>query len=178
MCQFLSCYLQALDQYFVMRKNVMGVARNCESMGRAKWQGGATDCPPYYWMADMEIREGKKRRKNCSINRHEHGHPTISKFEILEETAAWRNNWKVVRSTEGGSTSDKCSINGGSSGVNVRVTGLNLFCKVQTRQWKRMALFQDIQKLGVRNSWIESERRWLDCVVLKPRSRFQKFGGK
>ena len=31
----------------------MGVAQNCEIIGRAKGQGGETACTPYYLMADM-----------------------------------------------------------------------------------------------------------------------------
>ena len=121
MCQLFSCSLQYLDQSSVVIKNVMGVAHNCKIMGRAKGQGGETACPPYSWMADMEIREGNKWR-------HERGNPPISKKLILAETADLRNNFKVAWSTEGGSTSDKFRIGGGSRGVIFNVTGRKLFC--------------------------------------------------
>ena len=48
MCQLLSCSLQSLSQSSVARKNFMGVAQNCEIIGRAKGQGRETSCPPYY----------------------------------------------------------------------------------------------------------------------------------
>ena len=37
-----------LGPIFCDEENVMGVARNCESMGRAKGQGGEMACLPYY----------------------------------------------------------------------------------------------------------------------------------
>ena len=98
---------------FLWGKNDLGVAQYCESVGGSKVQGGETVCPPYFWIRDMYLCEGKKWRNKC---------PPISKVKILAETADWRNNWQVSRSTEGGSTSDKCGISVGSGGVNVSVT--------------------------------------------------------
>ena len=109
-------------------KNVIGFAQNYESMGGAKGQGGETYFPTYSWMANMELCEGKKWRNKLRRNRHERGHPPISKHEGLTETAAWRENWQVAGSTEGGRTSDKCGISGGSGSVNVSVIGRNIFC--------------------------------------------------
>ena len=52
--------MQSLAQYVVMRKNVMGFARNYEIMGISKGQTGEMACPPYSLMADMELAEGNK----------------------------------------------------------------------------------------------------------------------
>ena len=164
MCQFLSCSLQSLDQSSVVRKNVMGVAYNCEIVGRSTGQGGETACPSYYWMADMELHEGKKWRHKRRRNRHDRGNPPISKVKILAETAAWRNNWKVAGITEGGSTPDKCRIGGGSSGVIVSVTGRKPFCA-------RCKHCNDNKQRYFRrfSNWAEkfTAQRWLDFVVFK-----------
>ena len=64
----------------------MGVAQKCEIMGGAKVQGGETACPPYSWMADMKLREGKKWRHKRCRNRHDRGNPPISKVKILAVT--------------------------------------------------------------------------------------------
>ena len=66
----------------------MGVSQNCESIGGSKVQGGETSCSLYSLMDDMELHKVKKRRNKCLRNRHERGHPPISKVEILAETAA------------------------------------------------------------------------------------------
>ena len=60
LCQLLSCSLQSLAQCSMVKKNVMGVAQNCEIMGRVKEWGGKTACLPYSLMADMELCETKK----------------------------------------------------------------------------------------------------------------------
>ena len=66
----------------------MGVAHNCEIMVGAKVWKGEIACPPYSLMADMEMREGNKLIHNHHRKRHGRGNPSISKFEILAETAA------------------------------------------------------------------------------------------
>ena len=117
-----------LGPIYVVRKNFMGVAHNCEIMGGAKVQGGETSCPPYYWMSDIKLREGRKWIHKRNRNRHDSGNPPISKVKTLAETAAWRNNWKVAKRTEGASTQDKYRIDVGGSGVIVSVIGRKRFC--------------------------------------------------
>ena len=139
----------------------MGVAQNFESMGRAKGKGGETDCPPDSWMADMELHEGKTWRHNSLKNRHDRGNPPISKIEILAKTAAWRNNWKVARSTEGGSTPYKCMIGGGSSGVIVIVTGWKIFVKVASTAMKTNAAIAGDSATGQKKF---TARKWLALI--------------
>ena len=42
-----SCCLKSLAQFLVIRKKVVGAARNCDSMGRSKGTRDETDFPPH-----------------------------------------------------------------------------------------------------------------------------------
>ena len=85
----------------------------------------------------------------------------------MSETAAWRDNCKEARSTEGASTSDKCRISIVSSGIDVSVTFQKFFLrggntamkingaiagdsetgreKLTARQWTALILFCGVE---------------------------------
>ena len=76
----------------------MEVAQNCKIMGGSKGNIGETACPPYYWMADMELHEGKKSRHKRRRNRHECGNPPISKSKSWQKLQLEGTIWKCPKS--------------------------------------------------------------------------------
>ena len=156
----------------------MGVAHNCEIMVGAKVWKGEIACPPYSLMADMEMREGNKLIHNHRRKRHGRGNPSISKFEILAETAAWRNNWKVAGSTEDGSTSDKCMIGSDGSGVIVSVRGQNISVRGANTATKINGAITEDSATGQKKFM---DRQWAAIIGfcgVETRKQVQTFGSK
>ena len=162
-----------------MRKNVVEVARNCERMGKAKVNGDETACPPHSLKVVMEMREGKKWIHKRRRNIYDRGHPPISKSEGLAETAAWRKDWQVDEGTADGSTSEKCGISVGVSGVNVRCRRPKDFlCEFAN---KEMKFTGDIagNSANERNKF--TARQWEALIGfsgVETQKQVQKFGKK